>query len=181
VSEGEAADAMYIIQEGQVRITKRLPPQQQQSQRQLDVGAMEAGAAGVGDTRAAMVLDHLHAGFYFGEAAMVTGGVRSATVTATTSVVLLRLDREACFETLGSVRRFFEREAARRAHQNELVESVLGWLAARAPNRRHSAARRSRSAHTPPLLRTLLAFAERAHALERTCVARAASSTFFAR
>jgi Fe-S-cluster-containing dehydrogenase component/CRP-like cAMP-binding protein len=65
---GDAADALYLIMSGQVRVS-----------RQAHDGPM--------------ILNHLTSDGYFGEACIVEGGLRTATVTAVGPVNLLRIDR----------------------------------------------------------------------------------------
>ena len=66
--EGEAADACYLVQEGRVRLVKRI----RTAERSLTV---------------------LRAGDLFGEDALLTGAERSATAIALTDVTVLALDR----------------------------------------------------------------------------------------
>ena len=66
---------------------------------------------------------------FFGESAILgsgpDGGRRNASISAASHLVLLRLSRETCTELLGSSKEVFEREARRRARENELAEQVI--------------------------------------------------------
>lgn len=69
VVEGEPADAWYIVLSGRARVIKRQPDGSE------------------------LMLGRLLAGDEFGEAALAEGGVRNATVRASTTIELLRLSR----------------------------------------------------------------------------------------
>jgi len=68
-SEGEEGDKMYIIQKGKVKVSKLL-------------------------NKTEHILAILDKGDFFGETAIVTKSVRTATITAVTDVELLAFDRE---------------------------------------------------------------------------------------
>jgi len=102
--EGDDADAMYIIKQGHARVTK-LPPRLRgtaTAPATADDAATadaERGSEPVRET----VLNHLHPGAFFGEAAMIDpDGPRVATVTAMSHLVVLRLERDVCLELLGA-------------------------------------------------------------------------------
>ena len=116
VREGEHADAMFIIRQGHARVTRR-PPRTELLKAEDDASPET-------------VLAHLHAGSFFGEAALVDANCRrKSTIVATSNLMLLRLNRDLCIELLsGKTRAFIAEEMDRRQRHNELVERVLGKL-----------------------------------------------------
>ncbi|MCC6873118.1 MAG: Crp/Fnr family transcriptional regulator [Sandaracinaceae bacterium] len=103
-SEGEAAQHCYLIQEGRVRLVKRI----RSSDRSLTV---------------------LRPGDLFGEDALVTGSVRGATAVALTDVAALALDR-ATFGILLSTNpevalRLVEQLVRRLRHAEEQLENAM--------------------------------------------------------
>jgi NADH dehydrogenase len=85
--EGDRGDWLYVLVDGEVEVTKRVP--------------------GQGD----VTLRRLGPGECFGEIALVSEQPRSATVRSLTSVNLLAVDRDAfhsLFSTLPPMRRFVE-------------------------------------------------------------------------
>ena len=77
-SEGEVADAIYVLVSGRARVVKRA------------------------DADNEVPLNMLHAGDSFGEAELLDGRPRLTTVRASSDVLALRLDREAFAELLES-------------------------------------------------------------------------------
>ena len=77
-SEGEAADAIYVLVSGRARVVKRT------------------------DDDNEVPLNMLHAGDSFGEAELLDGRPRLTTVRASSDVLALRLDREAFTELIES-------------------------------------------------------------------------------
>ncbi len=69
VREGEAGDCMYVIQDGEVEVLRRVDGEQ-------------------------TVVDRMGAGDIFGEIAIVESTVRSSTVRAVTEVRAITIDRE---------------------------------------------------------------------------------------
>ncbi|HID40397.1 MAG TPA: cyclic nucleotide-binding domain-containing protein, partial [Calditrichaeota bacterium] len=70
IREEEPGDAFFIIEKGKVRISASI------------------------DENDEIILSYLEAGDYFGEMALLTGDVRSATVTADEDLKLLKLKKE---------------------------------------------------------------------------------------
>jgi CRP-like cAMP-binding protein len=79
VTEGEPADALYVLAEGEVEVTSR-------------------GEAGEGERRIRL----MSAPSYFGEIGVLEGIPRTATVTATTDVRVLRIEGRALVDALTS-------------------------------------------------------------------------------
>jgi CRP-like cAMP-binding protein/MFS family permease len=79
VTEGEPADALYVLAEGEVEVTSR-------------------GEAGEGERRIRL----MSAPSYFGEIGVLEGIPRTATVTATTDVRVLRIEGRALLDALTS-------------------------------------------------------------------------------
>jgi CRP-like cAMP-binding protein len=79
VREGEPADALYVLAEGEVEVTSR-------------------GEAGVGER----TIRRMSAPSYFGEIGVLEGIPRTATVTAITDLRLLRLEGGALLDALTS-------------------------------------------------------------------------------
>jgi ATP-binding cassette subfamily B protein len=77
-SEGEVADAIYVLVSGRARVVKRA------------------------DADSEVPLNMLHAGDSFGEAELLDGRPRLTTVRASSDVLALRLDREAFTELIES-------------------------------------------------------------------------------
>jgi len=77
-SEGETADAIYVLVSGRARVVKRA------------------------DADNEVPLNMLHAGDSFGEAELLDGRPRLTTVRASSDVLALRLDREAFTELIAS-------------------------------------------------------------------------------
>jgi len=85
--EGERGDWLYVLVDGEVEVTRRVPGQ------------------------AEVVLRRLGPGDCFGEISLVSDRPRSATVRSLTGVNVLAVDRDAfhaLFSTLPPLRRFFE-------------------------------------------------------------------------
>lgn len=80
--QGDPADALYVVESGLLEVSILSP-----SGRKL-------------------TLNMLRKGTVFGEIAIFDGGLRSATVTAATPCVLLRIDRQALLEELRDNARF---------------------------------------------------------------------------
>lgn len=76
-AEGDPADAFFVMVSGRARVVK------------------------TGNNGEEMALGMLRAGDEFGESALLTGGVRSASVRCSSAVVVRRLDRES-FEALAT-------------------------------------------------------------------------------
>ena len=144
VREGEPANAMYIIKEGTVSITKQstdaaksgvqVPtgdsagtvsgrstpsPLLKMASAPDKLASMAPSAKRLFGSATTLHLADLEAGAVFGEGAMVGSGRRNATITATSRLVLLRLDQETCVNLLGSIKDTFSREAARREVANQ--------------------------------------------------------------
>ena len=85
VSEGEDADAMYLVQDGRL-------------------GVWMTGADG-----AAVRVRTVHTGEFFGELALLRGGVRAASARADTPVRLLRLSRRHFDQLMADSPEFAER------------------------------------------------------------------------
>ena len=100
ISEGDEADSMYVIQEGQAVVSQRMNP---------DAKPDPLGGGG-GDENS--LLRILKTGDYFGEKALLTQGVlRTATVTAASRIKCLKIDKSAFEELLGSLRQELIRRA----------------------------------------------------------------------
>ena len=97
ISEGEMADAMYVIQEGQAVVSQRLEP---------------SSAGGDGSSDGKSLLRFLKAGDYFGEKALLTEGIlRTATVTSASKIQCLKIDKACFVELLGGLRQELIRRA----------------------------------------------------------------------
>ena len=99
VREGEAADAFYVVVSGRARVVKRA------------------------DTGEEVALDSLRAGDSFGEMALLEHTARTATVRASSDVEVMRLDRAAFDELLGTLpdlKKYLELQAAHRRMHNFL-------------------------------------------------------------
>ena len=88
VREGEMADGMYFVRNGQVVVKQLLPDDLQ-------------GPEGKDEK----MIGILKAGEYFGERGLLTDDPRSASVEAVTDAVCLRIDRESFLKLLNPVRR----------------------------------------------------------------------------
>jgi len=87
ICEGDIAEAMYIIKEGQCVVSQELEtPDRPEGKR---------------DARLCTILT---GGSYFGERALITQEPRSATVEAVGDVSVLRIDRESFIKLLGPLR-----------------------------------------------------------------------------
>lgn len=108
INEGDAGDCMFLLFSGRVRAVKR-------------------GANGKPVT-----LSTMSAGDFFGEQAIITDSVRSASIRAADDVVLFRLDRsdfEALLDSTPELRDYFERYMQDRAVVNFLqLATFLGSL-----------------------------------------------------
>jgi len=82
IKEGEDADAMFVIHEGQAVVSQQMEQGSEQN---------------------ASLLRILKEGDYFGERALLHDEKRSATVTAASKVKLLRLDKTVFTQLLGSL------------------------------------------------------------------------------
>ena len=83
--EGDAADAMYIIKEGQCVVSQEIITQDDGGAEKSD--SRLCGIVGVGE--------------YFGERALITSEPRSATVAAVGDVETLKIDRGVFLQLLG--------------------------------------------------------------------------------
>jgi ATP-binding cassette subfamily B protein len=112
VREGEPADAFYVLASGRARVVKK------------------------SDKGEELVLASLRPGSEFGDAALLEGGVRTASVRCSTSVEVLRLGRDDFQELLGrhpELRTHLEMTARFRALHGFLYEySNFGRLSAQA-------------------------------------------------
>jgi HlyB family type I secretion system ABC transporter len=110
VREGDPADAFYFLASGRARVIK----------------TTEKGEE--------LVLASLRPGSEFGDAALLDGGVRTASVRCSTSVEVLKLGRDDFLEMLGrhpELRNYLEMNARFRALQDFLYEfSNFGRLSA---------------------------------------------------
>jgi len=110
VREGEAADAFYFLASGRARVIKHT------------------------DKGEELVLASLRPGSEFGDAALLDGGVRTASVRCSTSVEALRLGRDDFLEMLAKhpeLRNYLEMTARFRAVHGFLYEfSNFGRLSA---------------------------------------------------
>ena len=89
ITEGEDADAMYVIQDGQAVVSQALE--------------MPDGDDDDGDA-AKSLLRILKPGDYFGERALLEDQKRSASVTAASKVSVLRIDKATFRDLLGGLR-----------------------------------------------------------------------------
>jgi ATP-binding cassette subfamily B protein len=97
VREGDPADALYVVVRGRARVVKR------------------------GDGGEELALNVLRAGDAFGEMALLGHTTRMATVRASSDVEVLRLDRAAFDELLGTapeLQRYLELQASHRRLHN---------------------------------------------------------------
>ena len=110
VREGDAADAFFFLASGRARVVK------------------------TNDRGEELVLASLRPGSEFGDAALLEGGVRTASVRCSTSVEVLRLGRDDFLEMLGrhpELRNYLEMTARFRAMHSFLYEfSNFGRLSA---------------------------------------------------
>ena len=72
IKQGEAGESFYIIKSGTVKVTQTQD----------------------GSSRVETLKDELKSGDYFGEIALLEDGARMATVSATSDVVCMSLDRD---------------------------------------------------------------------------------------
>jgi HlyB family type I secretion system ABC transporter len=101
VREGDAADAFYVLASGRARVVKRT------------------------DKGEELVLASLRPGSEFGDAALLDGGVRSASVRCSTTVEVLRLGRDEFLEMVGhhpDLRKYLEITARYKALHGFLYE-----------------------------------------------------------
>eukprot|EP00908_Phaeocystis_cordata_P026034 Transcript_8509.p2 GENE.Transcript_8509~~Transcript_8509.p2 ORF type:complete len:482 (+),score=294.80 Transcript_8509:1140-2585(+) len=92
IKQGEAGESFYIIKSGTVKVTQKQD----------------------GSSRVETLKDELKSGDYFGEIALLEDGARMATVSATSDVVCMSLDRKTFNSLLGPLRALLERETAKR-------------------------------------------------------------------
>jgi small-conductance mechanosensitive channel len=112
VNEGDEGDSLFVIERGSVRVTKADPEQNGKS---IDLAVLEEGA-------------------FFGEMSLLTGELRSATVSAREHCGVLILGKKALAATLETDPRIAEdlsrALAARRQDTSETFESRRGEAAA---------------------------------------------------
>jgi CRP-like cAMP-binding protein/Pyruvate/2-oxoacid:ferredoxin oxidoreductase delta subunit len=104
--QGEPADSFYLIRLGFVRVSQQHPGGE-------------------------IVLAYLSRGQYFGEIALLMGGVRTATCTALDHVELVRIRREDFEKLIGrfpAIRTALEQEARRRGEASRLLSRRMAEL-----------------------------------------------------
>ena len=99
IREGDAAEAMYIIKGGQAVVFQAMADEQGGVGDEQPLPRRGPG----GSRRNSRLCTILQPGHYFGERALITDEVRSATVQAVSQLETLRIDRETFVKMLGTL------------------------------------------------------------------------------
>jgi len=115
IQQADPGDSMYIIMEGTVTVTQETE-----------------------DGKIVTIQDELGPGSYFGEMALINNAPRMATVSATSALMTMMLDRKTFTQVLGPIKDILERETQRREKEIErskrepiryedlTIENILG-------------------------------------------------------
>mmetsp|Transcript_18118 Transcript_18118/g.43343 ORF Transcript_18118/g.43343 Transcript_18118/m.43343 type:complete len:789 (-) Transcript_18118:558-2924(-) len=95
IRQNDAGESFYIIKSGTVRVTARTPDGEREE----------------------VIKDNMGPGAYFGERALAKSEPRMATVTATSEVACMKVDRETFNKLLGSMSDILQRDMQRRERE----------------------------------------------------------------